>query len=207
MPSLRILTTIFALLIFNNAVMAEDFLGENWDKVLGTPPAIGSVEEQDDYLALIEIQENRTEAECAEAAAEEKVTLNSLFGGETGPLSEDEVYANTFLFFKYYAMAGLKTKSAKSHFARKRPFVRFNDIVPCIKKPNPNTSYPSGHTSIARVLAYALSKKYPERRLQFFKRANDVSKNRMIGGVHFPSDVVAGKKLADYLAKTYFGLN
>jgi acid phosphatase (class A) len=206
-PSLRVLTTIFALFILNNSLLADDFLAENWDKVLGQPPTIGSVEEQDDYLALIQIQDTRTEANCAEAAAEEKITLRNLYGGEKGPLSDEEVYSNTFLFYKYFAMAGLKTKSAKDHFSRKRPFIRFLDLVPCIKKPNPNTSYPSGHTSIARVLAYALSKKYPERKLQFFKRANEISKNRMIGGVHFPSDVVAGKKLADYLAKIYFGLN
>ena len=135
---------------------------EDWVKVLGNPPAIGSAEEMLDLQTLLEIQEIRTEGECQDAKEEESVTLKNLFGGKHGPLSAKEVSKNKFLFYKYFVKAGLKTKSAKKFFSRKRPFVRFpNQIIPCIAKPDPDESYPSGHTSISRIMAYALSKKYP----------------------------------------------
>jgi len=53
-------------------------------------------------------------------------------------------------------------------------------------------------------MAYALAIKFPKRAKLFFKRANAIAKNRMLGGVHYPSDIRAGKKLADYLAAKFF---
>ncbi len=192
------ITAVFFLL--TSASFAED-----WVKILGNPPAVGSVEEMMDLQYLLELQESRTEGECEEARSEESVTLKSLFGGKHGPLSDAEVIENTFMFYKYLVLGGLKTKQAKKFFKRQRPFARFpNQIETCIKESSPNQSYPSGHTSIARIMAYALSEKYPERKFRFFQKADDSAKYRMIGGVHFPTDIAAGKKLADYLAKIYF---
>lgn len=186
-------------LFITTSVHADD-----WSKILGNPPVLDSVEEMMDLQTLLELQEVRTEGECEDARAEESLTLRNLFGGEHGPLSEREVKKNKWLFYKYFVKAGLKTKSAKKHFSRLRPFARFPEqISPCIKRPDKDESYPSGHTSIARIMAYALSQKYPERRFQFFKRADESAHFRMLGGVHFPTDVAAGKRLADYLAKKY----
>ena len=117
-------------------------LAEDWTKILGNPPAIGSAEELVDLQTLLELQEIRTEGECEEARAEESVTLKNLFGGGHGPLSPKEVRKNKLLFYKYFVKAGLKTKSAKKHFSRKRPFARFpGQITPCIKKPDEDESF------------------------------------------------------------------
>jgi len=57
-------------------------------------------------------------------------------------------------------------------------------------------SYPSGHATQAYYIAYALSEKYPELREKIFKVANMVSESRIDRGVHYPSDCIAGKELA-----------
>lgn len=62
-------------------------------------------------------------------------------------------------------------------------------------------SYPSGHTTQAYYVAYNLSDLYPELRKEFMEVANMISQARVDRGVHFPSDILAGKLLADKLIK------
>lgn len=169
----------------------------DWEEIIGAPPEQGTSEEEQDVATLMDFQKNRTKAECKEAATQEKIGLKAFFGGKSGPLSKKEIWKNQFLWFKYVMVVGLPSFMAKNHFKRPRPFKAFPQIKPCVKKPG-SYSYPSGHTSTARAMAHVLAMKYPERAALFFKRADEVARNRMLGGVHYPSDVAAGKILADH---------
>ena len=60
-------------------------------------------------------------------------------------------------------------------------------------------AYPSGHAFQSRILAMALAEKYPQHEKRFRGLANEIAENRVIAGVHFPSDSIAGKVLADEL--------
>jgi acid phosphatase (class A) len=57
-------------------------------------------------------------------------------------------------------------------------------------------SYPSGHSYDAWLIALILTMEHPDYRTEFMRIANRVSTSRMIAGVHFPSDLAAGKRLA-----------
>ncbi len=61
-------------------------------------------------------------------------------------------------------------------------------------------SYPSGHAAQAYYLAHKLSRKFPELKEDFYELANMVAQSRIDRGVHFPSDIEAGKLLALKLA-------
>jgi acid phosphatase (class A) len=183
-------------------IKAEDYILENsknkkWEKLLGTPPAPGSEAENQDFDFLIHLQNTRTAEECEQAQSEVKMTLENFYGTL---LSKNELQKNSYLFLKHSIKTGLKSRRAKNHFDRPRPFQQFSEIKPCIHLSS-SKSYPSGHTALARVVAYALSKKYPERKIAFFKRADEIAYHRMLGGVHYPTDVIAGKKLADEMMK------
>tara|TARA_B100000131_G_scaffold308639_1_gene338217 strand:+ start:640 stop:1209 length:570 start_codon:yes stop_codon:yes gene_type:complete len=65
-------------------------------------------------------------------------------------------------------------------------------------------SYPSGHTTQAFYLALVLSRLYPNLKNQFFILANMIAKSRIDRGVHFPSDLEAGKILALTLYRRKF---
>ena len=169
-------------------------------KLLGPYPASGSEAEARDFEILRHFQQTRSEEDCALAEKQEKATLQNLFVSNNGPLTKKEALLVTPRILKAYAEAGINIYLAKSIFKRPRPYIYNNEIKPCIKLEK-SYAYPSGHTAVGRVFARALSKIYPERAEAFMERANEVAMNRILGGVHHPSDIVAGKKLGDALAR------
>ena len=86
----------------------------------------------------------------------------------------------------------------KEKVRRPRPFVRHGALRPCITAPKGDSqSYPSGHAALARVIGLILAEMVPERGPEFLARADEAGLDRVIGGVHHPTDVAAGKALAD----------
>lgn len=88
--------------------------------------------------------------------------------------------------------------SNKLYYNRKRPYqlgiVDKNKILK--SKTSNNPSYPSGHAIQSYVLSELLSKKYPNKKQELYDLAEKISLSRVKGGVHFPSDIKFGKKLA-----------
>jgi len=54
-------------------------------------------------------------------------------------------------------------------------------------------SYPSGHSTFGAMTAILLADMVPEKRAELFQRGWDYGRSRVVGGVHFPSDVEAGR--------------
>lgn len=183
-----------------NSGQQENILAIDFDKLIGPYPKLGTPESDKDFNELFYWQQTRTEAQCAQAKIEEKVSLNTFFGGKTGPLTQKEVKRLKFFFYEYMLRGGAPSTIAKFKYKRPRPYDTDTDLKPCIKLSN-SYAYPSGHTTVSRVVAHMLAVKFPQRRDAFMQRADEIAQNRVIGGVHHPSDIVAGKILADELAK------
>lgn len=168
-------------------------------KVIGSFPAAGTVADAADVEILRRYQENRSARDCEMAAQQESATLRTLFGGKDGLLTDREVDELTFHFLKQYGEAGANAYIGKKMYGRPRPYESHSDLKPCISKET-SESYPSGHATVARVFARLLAERFPERAQAFIKHGNRAALNRVIGGVHYPSDVMAGIRLGDYLA-------
>jgi acid phosphatase (class A) len=54
-------------------------------------------------------------------------------------------------------------------------------------------SYPSGHSTFGAMTAILLSNMVPEKQAELFARGWDYGQSRVIGGVHFPTDVESGR--------------
>ncbi len=167
--------------------------------LLGDYPALGTQAGQKDLDILLEYQAKRTPEDCAYAASQESISLESLFVKNNGPLTKREAKRLKFRMAFVYAEAGYNILKAKKLYDRPRPYDSHPELDPCIPKET-SMSYPSGHTTLGQVLGRTLSEIYPERAEAFMKRADEISKNRIIGGVHYPSDVAAGKILGDEIA-------
>lgn len=160
----------------------------------GQPPAPGSKEEKADFAEVFFWQKNRTAAQCASATSEASLFLRTFVGSRTDLLSSRE----EIRLMKDVSILQLKVTAIamemKSRFNRPRPYVSDPKIKPCIPPEN-SSSFPSGHAANAYAIAEALSFVLPERTDLFMERAQEISLNRLVGGVHFRTDIIAGERI------------
>ena len=64
--------------------------------------------------------------------------------------------------------------------------------------------YPSGHANAGYTIAIVLAQMVPEKRAEIFARAQAFALNRVIGGVHFRSDIEAGRLSGTLIAAAMF---
>jgi acid phosphatase (class A) len=155
---------------------------------------VGSVQKNDEKV-LRDLQKTRTENDCKEAQAEVDISLASLFGKE---LSGKEIENILTLLNQISADSYYFSEKLKKDFFRDRPFVYMSDISPCVKK-EVTAAYPSGHASLSKLEALVLSDIFPERSERLNKRSLEIGYHRVLAGVHHPSDIEAGRKVADAL--------
>lgn len=86
----------------------------------------------------------------------------------------------------------------KDHFARRRPALG-NEKPICIPREKwmeTNASYPSGHAMVAWTWALILTEAVPTKADALLKLGQESGDSRAICGVHYPTDVQAGRTLA-----------
>lgn len=93
--------------------------------------------------------------------------------------------------------AGLATYRAKIHYKRARPFVVANDNTICSPQEEEmlrkDGSYPSGHSSFGWAWALILAEMVPDKADAIIQRGYQFGQNRIQCGVHWQSDVNAGR--------------
>ena len=98
------------------------------------------------------------------------------------------------------ALAGvLVYQQLKERLVRERPFVRFGEIV-CGVAPLDRYSFPSGHTLHAVSFTILYGTCVPELLWILVPCALLIALSRVILGLHYPSDVLAGAALGALLA-------
>jgi len=85
--------------------------------------------------------------------------------------------------------------NSKQFWKTKRPYIADKTIKPLIK-PAKGYAYPSQHATVSYLLAQVLGQLMPEKRKLFMKRADDMATHRILAGMHFQQDIIAGKNLS-----------
>jgi acid phosphatase (class A) len=159
-------------------------------------PQPDSPTEKRDVKELLELQENRTKADCARAVTEVPLSFKGFFGPPFGPLGDADAARLAPFFEQVEGDIHMAVWNVKDHFKRPRPFAAHKEIHPCVKLED-SASYPSGHAAISRTFARVLGELAPTRAAAFMTRADQIAHDRTLGGVHYPSDIEAGKALGD----------
>jgi len=164
--------------------------------LLPDPPAIGSPETQKEIDLILEKQKTRTPEEVARIKNEARLNV-WLFENTLGPWFTKKGVPVTAAFLdRVDATEHPIVDSAKKYWNRPRPPLQDKRVHPPIDLPK-NTSYPSGHSSFGYLNALILAELAPDLKDAVVARGVQIGDDRVIGGVHFPSDVEAGHMLAN----------
>jgi acid phosphatase (class A) len=93
----------------------------------------------------------------------------------------------------------------KRKFLRPRPWIEIGaELAPLMMPPHKfypgQPAYPAGHATVAWMVAYLFGKHgTPSQKAKLEAAAAQVALNRVIAGVHYPSDSEAGRKLAEQI--------
>lgn len=85
----------------------------------------------------------------------------------------------------------------KDHYSRTRPLIG-DDLPVCIKREGwmvTNASYPSGHAMVGWAWGLVLGELVPARASGLLEAGREIGESRVICGVHYQSDVEAGRML------------
>lgn len=167
------------------------------------PPEPGSAADRADLKAVFDWQHRRTPEQCDRARSAAHAGFDNFFG-DIAPFPAPLPAGAAAIFQRVKTETDGAAADVKDVFRRKRPFLRDPALDPCLDRIG-GLAYPSGHATISRLFALMLSELAPARRAEFFKRADEAGLDRVIGGVHHPADIEAGKRLADRLFAAYSG--
>ena len=163
-----------------------------------SPPAADSAQTRRELDELLELQRKRTPAQVAAARADRKTEV-SRFYAVLGLRESADLPRVERLIERAEEDVRLYIRAAKETFRRRRPGEIEPRLSPCIDGVREDLSYPSGHAAYGYATAQLLTGLVPERRDALLARADEFARQRMMCGVHFRSDVEAGRRGAQWL--------
>jgi acid phosphatase (class A) len=168
--------------------------GQDWLAFLGPFPQPGSEAEREDVAVLLWLQRTRTREDVARALAEVRPEPG-LFSAAAGVDLSSRHFALTRALLEAAAKdAGRVGWELKQHFRRPRPFLTDARIKPAVER-DPSFSYPSGHGVWGVVTAAVLAELAPDRQQGLLEFGRQLGNDRVLAGVHNPSDVAGAQRL------------
>jgi acid phosphatase (class A) len=191
--------------------------------LLPPPPEPNSPEQKRDVERVLQTQRASTPERMQLAQADASVDLIRFADVLGPNFVPDKMPGVAAFFRKVAGETGSVVGIAKDCWERPRPFLADPQIhppgqmqqetaiapgtvaqntaphgpgSPCLPAgPTPafSYSYPSGHSTFGAVTGILLANMVPEKRRELFARAWDYGESRVVGGVHFPTDVESGR--------------
>lgn len=168
-------------------------------ELLAPPPLPDSAEQAADMEEVKAVYHAASSNDMAIAYSQKKFNIFT-FTPAIGDFFQPGKYPKTEAFFeKVQADAAAVTDKAKDYYKRPRPYV--TDLELANGKLEKSYSYPSGHSTESMVLALVLADLFPDRHDAIIAEARSIGWHRVMIARHYPTDIYAGRVLAQAIIK------
>jgi len=169
-------------------------------QLLPPPPANDSAITKAELNAVVAVQNSRTKAQSDRAIADDAEDIWRFADAVNNPaFVAEKLPVFTAFFDRVVATEPAVVDPAKNTWSRPRPYMADNRVNPLLKKKT-SGAYPSGHTTIGTLMGILLADMLPELRAAIGTRAAEYADNRVVAGMHYASDLDAGKRAATAIA-------
>lgn len=203
---MKLVPLLFAVVLLAPSVLAEEQKeiwklppNTDYDDVLPPPPSDGSPMALADLAYTLAVQADATPEAIAEAQWIAGFSVFT-FSEVLGPTFTAGNYPKTAAFFeKLEATVNVPKNYLKDKFGRIRPWQAHEGEVKRLVPDEKGFSYPSGHATRSWCFALFLGELDPEYQHAFIRQANKIGYSRVLGGMHYVSDIILSRQLAQLL--------
>ncbi len=167
--------------------------------LLPDPPAEKSTEHAAEIELVLRAQTERTADDITRAKSESELNVFNFANVIGDNFNAERCPQAAKLFAQAAAETRYFYKLGKAHWDRPRP--RFADSRIHALFDDKDAAYPSGHSTNATMYAELLAAIYPDKRAVLLERSRQIGWDRVLAGVHWPTDIFAGRILGRALAK------
>jgi acid phosphatase (class A) len=165
--------------------------------LLPEPPEVGSAANHAELTELHRIEQARTPEQVTKAKADDAEEDMFVFKTVFGPGFTAEALPMTAALGAHVQNEqSVVGNQLKHSYQRPRPYQTDTTLHPVCGLKTEHDSYPSGHGLTGYLEAFTLANIVPERRAEILARADDYAHNRLVCGVHYPSDIEASRRVA-----------
>lgn len=169
---------------------------------LEAPPTAGSAEVIEDFKQLHGYERTRKVEQCELAKDQRDSSFKNFFKHKDELLTQEEYDRLKPLMKEVGKMVDRVAEHFKAEFLRTRPYIADPTLKPCVEPvASGSKSYPSAHATMGAVFACTLSYKFPSREDALAEYGRFVGELRAVVGLHHPSDIKAGQRLAQRICK------
>ena len=168
-------------------------------RIVPGPPGEDSAAQRWDWEVFLATRKLQNQTRWDQAQADVDTSIPALmkdFSCAVGArLDETSAPATLQLLTRARSDAAIGSSKAKAQYRRERPFVgNFQPI--CVERDADLTaspSFPSGHATLGWAFGMILAELAPDRATDILARARAYGESRVVCGVHFVSDIEAGR--------------
>lgn len=174
--------------------------------LLQPPPCEDCEETKAELDELETLERARTPEQAAHAASDAERSLPRFLEGAHIAFDAAALQSCEGFFTKRRKEEKAVVDAAKFTFCRLRPFLTPGNTLHPVQEamPDDSYSYPSGHATYGATVGFLLAEMMPEKRAALYARIEDYARGRMVAGVHFRSDVEAGKLIGAAIVNALF---
>ena len=167
--------------------------------LLAPPPLLGSAEQAADLDEVRAVYHAATPEDQAVAARWHRFNAFTFTPAIGAFFVSSNLPVTTAFFDRVQKDAETVTDNTKNFFRRPRPFV--TDPSLANGKLEHSFGYPSGHSTESMVLALVLADLFPARHDAIIAEACSIGWHRVMIARHYPTDIYAGRVLAQAIVK------